>query len=128
MMLQWYINNSDTAMPTKKADKLAQYYQICMQGEPTTPILLLLPLPPLPTLPQPTLTTASDSDLLLLADAMMTYLEHRCIDNKSGLGDSLLLCNKQLGSDDSMLKADLTLNEDENSSIVDNNELMPMEV
>jgi hypothetical protein len=28
-MLQWYKSPSNTAMPSKKADKLARYYQIC---------------------------------------------------------------------------------------------------
>jgi len=155
-MLQWYKNNSDTAMPTKKVDKLARYYQICMRGEPTPPILPLLPLPPLPTLQQPTLTTADegdsqtsdlrlladeltthsehrrvddqsgsgDSDLLLLAEAMMAHSEHRRVDDQSGLGDSLSLCDEQISGDDAVLSADLTLNEDENISVVDNNELM----
>jgi hypothetical protein len=84
--------NSDTAMP----DKLTRYYQICMRGEPPPPILLLLPLPPLPTLPQPTLTTADredsqTSDLRLLADEMTTHSERHRIDDQSWSGDSDLL-------------------------------------
>jgi hypothetical protein len=56
-MLQWYKNPSDTAMPSKKSDKLARYHQICNRGDPPEPELL--PLPPLPT---PQLATASTED------------------------------------------------------------------
>ncbi len=44
-MLQWYKNLSDTAMPTKKAEKIARYYQICNREDPPEPELQ--PLPPL---------------------------------------------------------------------------------
>ena len=44
-MLQWYKNPNDTAMPTKKAEKLARYYQICNQGDLLEPEIQ--PLPPL---------------------------------------------------------------------------------
>ncbi len=67
---------------------------------------------------------SGDSDLLLLAEAMMAHSEHRSIDDQSGLGDSLSLCDEQISGDDAVLSADLTLNEDENISVVDNNELM----
>jgi hypothetical protein len=49
-MLQWYKHGTDTAMPTKKAEKLARYHQICNRGDPPEPELH--PLPPLPP-PQP---------------------------------------------------------------------------
>ncbi len=50
-MLQWYKNPNDTAAPTKKAEKLAKYYQICNQGDPLEPEIQ--PLPSLPPPPAP---------------------------------------------------------------------------
>ena len=49
-MLQWYKNGTNTAMPTKKAEKLARYHLSCNRGDPPEPELD--PLPPLPP-PQP---------------------------------------------------------------------------
>jgi len=62
MMIQWLKRPDDAAMPSKKADKLARYYDICGCGDPvapTVPIELVPPaqlkeedddeLPPLPT-------------------------------------------------------------------------------
>jgi len=66
-MLQWYKNPSDTAMPTKKADKLARYYQICMRGDPTGPELLQLP-PPLPPSQGLNVSTTNDDHERLLPD------------------------------------------------------------
>ena len=44
MMIQWYKRPTDEAMPSKKADKLARYLQICARGDPPAPQLMFLPL------------------------------------------------------------------------------------
>jgi hypothetical protein len=45
-MIQWYKRPDDTAMPGKKADKLARYYDICARGDPVAPkITTIIPLP-----------------------------------------------------------------------------------
>ncbi len=49
-MIQWFKHPNGTAMPTMKAEKLAQYYDICGRGDP--PASILRDLPPLP-LPAP---------------------------------------------------------------------------
>jgi len=45
-MLQWYKRLDDTAMPAKKSDKLARYFEICCKGDPTPPVIDATP--PLP--------------------------------------------------------------------------------
>jgi len=42
-MIQWYKRPTDEAMPSKKADKLARYLQICARGDPPVPQLTLPP-------------------------------------------------------------------------------------
>jgi hypothetical protein len=52
-MLQWYQCPEDAAMPSKKNEKLARYFEICSQGDLVAPIIHPIPpLPPLPLLPQ----------------------------------------------------------------------------
>jgi len=87
-MLQWYKSPSNTAMPSKKADKLARYYQICNRSkDPPEPEFLLLPPVPLvdssnednqmdvDAILFDAKTTASeegDNELLMRIDAMLT--------------------------------------------------------
>jgi hypothetical protein len=72
-MIKWHKHPDDSAMPSKKADKLAWYYDICGWGDPVAPQILGLPIQedhreipaPLP-LPEPDLdindVTAVDFD------------------------------------------------------------------
>ena len=64
LMLRWYRRPEDAPLPTKKAERLVRYYEICARGDPLIPdVLTELPpkravptfflpasLPPLPTL------------------------------------------------------------------------------
>ena len=68
-MIQWHKRPDDSAMPSKKAEKLARYYEICGRGEPVAPnILGLQPqeehqeIPEPPPLPEPDLVAAADCD------------------------------------------------------------------
>jgi hypothetical protein len=64
-MIQWHKRPDDAAMPSKKADKLARYYDICGRGDPVAPTLPIELVPPaqleeddddeLPPLPAPDL-------------------------------------------------------------------------
>ncbi len=54
-------------MPTKKTDKLARYYQICMRGDSTGPELLPLS-PPLPPSQGLNVSTTNDDHQGLLPD------------------------------------------------------------
>ncbi len=67
MMIQWHKRPDDSAMPSKKAEKLARYYEIYGCGEPVAPnILGLQPqeehqeIPEPPPLPEPNLAAAAD--------------------------------------------------------------------
>jgi hypothetical protein len=132
-MLQWYKNPSDTAMPSKKSDKLARYHQICNRGDPPEPELL--PLPPLPT---PQLATASTDDavpdLSLLDDNSSTLsdLEDNEICNRGDPPEPELLPLPPLptpqlataSTDDAV--PDLSLLDDNSSTLSDleDNELL----
>jgi hypothetical protein len=68
-MIQWHKRPDDSAMPSKKAEKLARYYEICGRGEPVAPnISGLQPqeehqeIPEPPPLPEPDLAAAADCD------------------------------------------------------------------
>ena len=62
-MIQWHKRPDDAAMPSKKADKLARYYDICGRGDPVAPTVPIELVPPtqleqddddeLPPLPAP---------------------------------------------------------------------------
>ncbi len=68
-MIQWYKRPDNSAMPTKKPDKLARFLDICGRGDPDPPQLptLMLSLPPL--LPMPQATESAVNDLPELVDA-----------------------------------------------------------
>jgi hypothetical protein len=36
-MLKWYKHKDDAAFPSKKANKLTRYYEICGRGDPVAP-------------------------------------------------------------------------------------------
>lgn len=40
-MIQWYRHPEDAAIPSKKADKLTRYFEICGRGDPAEPSLVL---------------------------------------------------------------------------------------
>ncbi len=40
-MIKWYRRPEDAAIPSKKADKLTHYFEICGRGDPTEPSLAL---------------------------------------------------------------------------------------
>jgi hypothetical protein len=68
-MIQWHKRPDDSAMPSKKAEKLARYYDICGRGEPVAPKILGLQLqeehqeiPEPPPLHEPDLSAAVDCD------------------------------------------------------------------
>jgi hypothetical protein len=64
-MIHWHKRQDDAAMPSKKADKLARYYDSCGRGNPVAPTLPIELVPPawleeddddeLPPLPAPNL-------------------------------------------------------------------------
>ncbi len=64
-MIQWFKRPNDTAMPTKKAEKLARYYDICGRGDPPVPVLQ--DLPPLP-LPAPIDSAAANESVPAIDD------------------------------------------------------------
>ncbi len=68
-MIQWHKCPDDSVMPSKKAEKLARYYEICGRGEPVAPNISGLQLqeehqeiPEPPPLPEPDLAAAVDCD------------------------------------------------------------------
>jgi hypothetical protein len=61
-MIQWHKRPDDAAMPSKKAEKLARYYDICGRGNPVAPTVLAATLPPAP---EPDLAI-TDADCLCL--------------------------------------------------------------
>jgi hypothetical protein len=99
-MLQWYKNPNDTAMPTKKAEKLARYYQICNRGDPLEPEIQ--PLPPLPP-PQAPVDSSNEEEPRAL---QLTLLD----DNGSSTsddGDDDLLMMIITGTSDEQLSTEV---------------------
>jgi hypothetical protein len=79
-MIQWHKRPNDAAMPSKKAEKLARYYDICGRGNPVAPTVMREDTPmltaTLPPVPEPDLSiTVADGTLnagearLILASA-----------------------------------------------------------
>jgi hypothetical protein len=55
-------NPEDAAMPSKKNEKLARYFEICSRGDPVAPIIHVIP--PLPSLPQQETAICEDETAL----------------------------------------------------------------
>ncbi len=76
-MIQWHKQPDDAAMPSKKAEKLARYYDICGRGEPVAPTVMgedtLLLAATLPPAPETDLAITDANETLDAGEALLMF-------------------------------------------------------
>ncbi len=76
-MIQWHKRPDDAAMPGKKAEKLARYYDIYRRGDPVTPTVMREDTPmlaaTLPPAPEPDLAITDADETLDAGEALLMF-------------------------------------------------------
>ncbi len=73
----WYKRPDAAATPSKKAEKLARYYDICGCGDPVAPTVMREDMPmlaaTLPPAPEPDLAITDANEMLDAGEALLMF-------------------------------------------------------